>query len=130
MAMDFTLADFAIPVINDRAASFIPSSERQLLELKVGKLPNFNVLILSNEVDCLDESKSDFTKFDENSSRPNLAGHYRDIYTAVLDKGKCAGYSIFRIKGFIPYIIVSEIIRDAFIANHIRGVTFQEFEVV
>jgi hypothetical protein len=130
IVLDFTFAEFGIPVLNDRAASFIPIAERQLIELKVGKFPNFNVLILLHELDCLDESKSDFTKFDENYRRPELAGQYQAIYSVVLDKRKCSGHSIFRIKGYRPYIIVNEEIRGAFIANHIKGVLFQEIEVV
>lgn len=126
IALDFTFADFAVPVINDRTAYFLPNSEIQLIKVKANKLNNLNVLILLHELDCLDEEKSIFKKFDENSSRPDLVGHYRAIYKLFLDKEKCLGYSIFKIKGFVPGIIVSEEVKDLFINNYVRGVLFEE----
>jgi hypothetical protein len=125
--LDFTFADFSIPILNSKAASFLPASEVQLLGVDVGGLANFFLLLVVNEVDCVDESASDFLKFDEQHPiRPDLAGKYELFYKLVVNKTQCAAHSIFKIKGCHHYIIVNEAIRDSMHDANIKGVYFEE----
>jgi hypothetical protein len=125
--LDFTFSDFDIPIINEKVASFFPEHEVQLIKVQAGLFTKLYILMILNALDCVDESLSSFEKFDENHSiRPDLAGNYEVFYKLVLDKSRCAEFSIFKIKGCSHYIIVNEKIKNKMMDSNVKGVLFQE----
>lgn len=125
--LDFTFSDFSIPIINSKVASLLPAHEIQLISIKAGEIANLYLLMIINELDCVDERLSDFLKFDEHHPiRPDLAGKYELFYKLVLNKNKCASRAIFKISGAFGYIIVNELIMNAMRDANIKGVYFEE----
>lgn len=68
----------------------------------------FAILNVLNEVECVDETLSEFSKWDLESIRPDLAGQYKFFTKMVIDPNKAEGHHIFRPWGYHTAVIVSE----------------------
>lgn len=109
--MDFTETNaFIAPIVSEKFAECMSDykDEIQLIPVKVpNSKEHYFIMVVKNRIDCVDESRSIFSKFEEGDSvRPDLAGEYREmgilrINTTVVDK------AIFRLDKFNVYIIVN-----------------------
>jgi len=77
---------------------------------------------------CIDEGASAYTeKFTEADADlfPEKVGQYTIVNKLRIDKSKVGGAKVFRTWGWVA-IIVSEDIKDAFEAAHVKGAKFVE----
>jgi hypothetical protein len=130
-ALDFTFADFEVLIVNEKVAFFLSDVECQLLPVEVGGVKNehsYFVVVILNSVDCLDESRSVFEKWQSDDPiRPDLAGDYKGIYKLFVDPNKInPNNTIFRLGKSDNVIIVSEKLKKQFESNGITGVKFKE----
>ncbi|WP_171383906.1 imm11 family protein [Vibrio europaeus] len=86
----------------------------------------FYVMSITNEIECIDEEKSEFQKFEINDPvRPDKAGEYRGFFKMVVSPEKIAGNSIFRVKGFNASIVVCESVKNRLESAGISGIKFK-----
>ena len=82
----------------------------------------FYIMSVPNEVECIDEVKSEFQKFEvDDPVRPDKAGEYRGFYKMVVNPDKCVDMNIFRVKGFSIAIIVSAIVKQKLESTGVSG---------
>ena len=64
--------------------------------------------------------------FEVNDSvRPDKAGDYRGFFKMVVNPDKCAGFNIFRIKGFSIAIVVSAEVKQKLESAGVSGAQFK-----
>ncbi len=128
--LDFTFADFEVLIINERVAALLKNESCQLLPIKIQGIQtnhNYFVLILLTVVDCLDEQRSEFEKWEiGNTIRPDKAGQYKSISSLFIDSNKIpAKDSIFRLGKAENVIIINEDLKSEFERNVITGIQYQ-----
>jgi len=131
--MDFTFADFELPIINEKCRRLLPANEIQVLPVTLPahvKKENSYILIIIHEIECVDEANSEYSKFDYNDSvRPDKSGEFRSFSKLIIDPSKVIGANIFRIKRFNNAIIISQYLKDILEMNAITGIIFQNVTV-
>ncbi len=126
--LDFTFADFDVPVINSAVLSLIRSDSVDVIPVELNgviKQLTYYVLLLKVEVECIDETLSEFLKFDNHDLvRPDKVGSYRAFQKMIINPDLVNGLDIFRVKGFNSAIIISESLRKQFLDKNVSGVRF------
>jgi uncharacterized protein DUF1629 len=112
-SMDYTKTEaYGVPVVSERlmkALSFIDTLQFIPVIIKNVK---YYVMVVCSLVDCVDESRSDFDRYEENNLvRPDKAGEYKCFYKLKIDAQRVGLNKIFRLKGYDIVIIVSEEIK-------------------
>ncbi|WP_198338266.1 imm11 family protein [Labrenzia sp. VG12] len=83
------------------------------------------VMIIETQIDCVDEERSEFQKYEENDPvRPDKAGQYRGFFNLVIDPSKTGDHHIFRLKNHLGSIIVSEEAKRRFEDAGVTGAVF------
>ncbi len=125
-SLDFTFADFDIPIVNNKVVSLIHSANVDFIPVQVNNVEGkYYILVVKKEIECIDENNSEFMKFDSKDEvRPDKAGQYRSFKKMVIHPDIVNGEDIFRIKKFNSALIVSERIKDNFQIHGITGVKF------
>ncbi|MGB2256055.1 MAG: imm11 family protein [Spongiibacter marinus] len=86
----------------------------------------YYIMAVTKELECIDEEVSEFQKFEVNDPvRPDKAGDYRGFFKMVVNPEKCAGFNIFRVKGFSIAIIVSEKVKKMLESAGTSGAKFK-----
>lgn len=128
--LDFTFADFEVPIVNEKVALLLSKEDCQLLPVAVDGFDRghlYFVSVILTAIDCLDEGRSNFEKFMINDAiRPDKVGEYKAIYKLFVDPTKIPGNSIFRLGKADHIIIISEELKRKFEQVGITGVKFQE----
>lgn len=125
--LDFTFADFDMPVLSQRAADlFVDSPETtQLIPAVVDGYDGlFSVANFLHVRSVVDESRSEFLKWQEADSRPDKLGQYRQFTRLIVDPGRAAGARVFRIEGWRIALIVSEALKLALEDARVSGIRF------
>lgn len=127
-SMDFTeTSAFIAPIVSEKFAECLSDykDEVQLIPVKVpATKEQYFIMVVKNKIDCVDESKSFFSKFEKDDSvRPDLAGEYREIgilkiNTSVVDK------AIFRLDKFDLCIIVNGDVKRKLEKAKVTGARF------
>lgn len=87
---------------------------------------DYFVMIVETQIDCVDEEKSDFEKFENNDLvRPDLAGEYRVFFKLVIDPSKVGDHHIFRLKKSSTTLIVSEEVKRRIEMAGVKGASFE-----
>ncbi|MEM1137773.1 MAG: DUF1629 domain-containing protein [Bacteroidota bacterium] len=87
----------------------------------------YYTMIATMIVDCVDEKKSEFNKFEVNDPvRPDKAGDYRAFFKLVIDKNKVLGKDIFRVARSTNTLIISERIKNLLESEGFTGLKFKE----
>lgn len=127
--MDFTMSEgYALPVVSSKVKSvledlsdvgFIPLTIRD----KICKSSYF-VMVVKQAVDCVDEDKSEFQKFEDNDPvRPDKAGDYRGFFNLQINPSKVGNLDIIRIQKFETAIIVSQRVKEKLELAGVSGLT-------
>ncbi|HEY1788577.1 MAG TPA: DUF1629 domain-containing protein [Verrucomicrobiae bacterium] len=128
--IDFTFGDCNTPVVNRRTLALleklVPGAFQAFPASIEGQKSSYWVINFLHLRKCLDESRSDFTKFTKgkNSVRPDLAGEYSCVYDLKINPKLIGDAEIVRLWGWEMTPIVSDRIRRAFIEHKISGVHF------
>ena len=64
-------------------------------------------------VNCLDEFRSEFTRWELKDNRPEMMGRYKMISTIRIDPLRARGHHIFRIMGWPLALLVSGVVKHA-----------------
>jgi hypothetical protein len=127
--IDFTFADFEVPIINEQVATLIPDEDAQLLPVQIaGHKANHHyfVAFLMKEVDCLDANNSIYELWDSDDAvRPDLAGEIKSIDKLIIDSTKVTDATIFRLYKSDNIVIANEIFKRHFENAGLTGLTFK-----
>jgi len=100
-------------------------SRIQLIPVEVtGTDMKFVILNLLDEIECVDEGNSEFTKYEpSNQMRPDKIGHYRSFYKLMIDPAKVQGADLFKVKGWVA-VVISEFAKEIIEKYDPRGCAF------
>jgi hypothetical protein len=103
-------AAFGIIFIEEKLGNLLAEklkSRIQLIPVEViGTDMKFVILNLLDEIECVDEVNSKFTKYEPgNQMRPDKVGHYRSFYKLMIDPAKAQGADLFKVKGWVTVVI-------------------------
>ena len=87
-------------------------------------LERFEILNVLDLVECVDEERSEITKWTEDDGRPDKIGHYRMITKLVLNEKKISDHRIFRVAGWEVALIVDENIKLSLERKKVSGIRF------
>ncbi|TVT49873.1 MAG: hypothetical protein FHK82_16860 [Sedimenticola thiotaurini] len=91
-----------------------------------GVAQDYFVMIIETQVDCVDEVRSEFQKYQVNDPvRPDRAGEYRSFFNLVIDPTKIGDHHIFRLKRHLGSVIVSEEVKRRFEEAGVKGAVFE-----
>lgn len=126
--LDFTFADFDMPVVSLRAADvFLRCAQEsiQLIPARVeGASEEYAVLVATIRRKCIDESKSEIMWWTDADGRPDKAGQYRMISNLRIDPHCVKGESLFRLEGWHVTLVASEFLKREIEESGIRGIAF------
>lgn len=89
-------------------------------------ISEFYIMAVAQELACINEEESEFQKFEVNDPvRPDKAGEYRGFLKMVVDPKKCAGFNIFRVKGFSIAIVVNAQVKQNLESEGVLGAQFK-----
>jgi hypothetical protein len=115
-ALDFTLADFDMPVLRGEFATRLKqlaSNDLQLIPVQVPDLEDpFYILNILSSRPCLDLSRSSVTYWTDADGRSDRVGQYRMVTDLRVDPTKIGEHQICRITGWEIAIIVSATIAE------------------
>lgn len=133
----FTMDSGNIPILSKKAKSALDGL-REVDEpyhhvvLEPVKIENkqvdqdYFVMIIETQIDCVDEERSEFQKYEENDPvRPDKAGQYHAFFNLVIDPSKTGDHHIFRLKKHLGSIIVSEEVKRRFEDSGVTGAVFE-----
>ena len=137
LPLDFTLTTLGVPIVFDELArriATIADSDVQFLPVWVeglrgppGGRTEFAVLNTLRVVSCLDERRSEFSKWTDADHRDDLAGQYRQVTRLVVDRSRIPDDAhVFRVEGWRIALIVSELVKRAIERFGCRGARFEE----
>ncbi len=133
----FTMDSGNIPILSDKAKNALaglPEIEELYRHVVIEPIRidnkdvagDYFVMIIETQLDCVDESRSEFEKFEvDDPVRPDLAGQYRAFFSLVVDPAKIDDQHIFRLKKDLNSIIVSEEVKKRFEAAGVTGAVFE-----
>jgi hypothetical protein len=129
VALDFTFADFDMPVVSIRVADILSRiAGRNIQRFPVvvdGEEGRYEIINVVPRVPCIDTVRSEIQWFQPgNKVRPDLAGAPEMITRLVIDPQRAEGHHIFRPDGWKVVIIVSDIVKQALDEALVSGVTF------
>jgi hypothetical protein len=126
--LDWTFADFDMPVVSKRTATLLRNICRddfQSFDATIeGYGGDFVVLNFLKVIRCMDEQKSDILFWRKEDGLPDKIGKYKQVANLRIDSSKVRDANIFRIAGWKIALIVSEKIKNEFQREKITGVRF------
>lgn len=88
---------------------------------------SYFMMIVETRVDCVDESKSQFIKYEANDpARPDRAGDYRAFTKLVIDAEKAAGWHIFRIARHPTALVFSGEVKRRLDDAGVTGIYYED----
>lgn len=128
--LDFGFTSFAVPLATRALAEAVVSaagSDVQRIPVIIAGQAGIDVLNSVRVVSCVDEKKSEFTRWTAQDHRADLAGQYRQMTKLVLDASAIPNEAhFFRVEGWLIALIVSEKVKIAMEAAGCRGAKFTE----
>ena len=123
--LDFTLADFDMPVVSAALASLLQLKAPdcfQLLPAKVeGDPGQFFVLNATRAVPCISDRHSLILRWTSEDGRPDKVGTYRMVANPVLTPSNHRGEAIFRAAGWEIMLLATETLAQALQASDFTG---------
>ena len=124
----FNLGAFDMPVVSAAVAEIVwrlSPRDVQLFPIDIpGAVDSYQILNAVCSLDCLDEERSEFTRWQAGDHRSDLIGQYRMISRIRVDLSRTHNRDILRVLNFHIALLVSETIKDALVDIPNLGVLF------
>lgn len=128
--MDFTLADFDMPVVTRALGAaidkFAPGVAQRIPVRVAGSVGEFDILNVTRVVRCLDEKRSSIQYWTAQDGRPEKVGQYRTIVDLSVDADCASGETLFRLEGWTIALIASDSLRVKLEQEGFTGFAFTE----
>jgi len=132
-ALDFCLTSFAVPVAKRALADVIKAAagvaDFQVVPIIIVGQPvdGFAIPHCLRTVECLDETRADFTKWTSEDDRAERVGQYRMVVDLAIDTKKVPpDVHFFRVWGWEVALIVSQAIKEVMERTGCLGAKFYE----
>lgn len=131
VALEFTLASFAIPVVHERVVQLFARQGIQDVQFIPARVEGHDgpyfILNALRTVRCIDDARCREVQYwRPEDERPELEGQYRFVSGMRIDPGKAGDARIFRPWGWSVALIVSEEVKRAMEDAAITGTRFEE----
>jgi uncharacterized protein DUF1629 len=124
----FNLGAFDMPVVSAEVAAIIwriAPLDVQCFAIDIpGATGSYQILNAVCSLDCLDEERSEFTRWQEGDGQPDRIGQYHSIPTIRIDPLRTQGHHVFRILNWPVALFVSGVIKNALVGIPNLGVVF------
>jgi hypothetical protein len=125
----FNLAAFDMPVVSGgvaEALSRIAPHDVQMFSVEVdGMQERYHIVNALRSFDCLDEARSEFTRWKEEDGEADRIGQYHTIATIRIDPARTGNHHIFRIKNWHVALLVSGAVKDKLAPIPGLGIVFE-----
>lgn len=125
----FSFGAFDMPVVLSEVADTvrrIANDDVECFPVQIpGSTKSYVVLNAVVSLDCLDESRSELTRWTSADHRPDRLGEIHMISKIRIDPVRAEGHQVFRIKGWPIALLVTEKIKNALESFPNLGVTFR-----
>jgi hypothetical protein len=125
----FNLGAFDMPVVSTRVANVfrtICPGDIELFSVDIGGArDSYQILNVLHEFKCLDEARSEFTKWQPGDHRSDLIGEYHSVSKVRIDATQTEDSHIFRIVGWHIDLIVSAELKEAMQTVPQLGIVFE-----
>jgi len=129
-ALEYSRTSFFVPIATfplAEAIARVAGPDVQCLPVKIAGQTGYKVLNALRVIDCIDEERSEFTKWTERDHRADKAGQYRSVPNMHLDTSRIPEDAhFFRLKGWLVALIVSEQVKAAMEQVGCFGAKFQD----
>ena len=127
---EFTFAAGQMPIVSHRLAAVIeslcPSDVQRFPVVVLPAVSGYEILNVVATADCLDETRSEFSKFTvDDSVRPDRAGDYSAVARLRIDPRRTDGHGIFRVRRWEIALVVSDEVKKAMERFDHLGVVFE-----
>lgn len=126
--VDFNFCDFDMVVVsaelNTELAALVGETIQRIPVRIDGCDRQFEILNVTDLVECVDEAASTFMKWTEADGRPDKVGQYRMFTKLRIDPHIASEHHFFRVSGWPIALIASEQVKNLFEARNILGVKF------
>ena len=124
----FNFGAFDMPVVSSAVADIIwriAPLDVQRFSIDIpGAAGSYQILNAVCSLDCLDEERSEFTRWNVGDHRADLIGQYHSISTIRIDPLRTRDHHVFRILNWPIALLVSGTIKDALADIPNLGVVF------
>jgi hypothetical protein len=124
----FNLGAFDMPVVSSAVADIVYQAAPGDVECFPVNVPgskgSYQILNAVCSLDCLDEQRSEFTRWQAGDHRSDLIGQYRMISTIRIDPRRTRNHHVFRIKNWPIAFLVSNTLKDALVGISDLGLVF------
>ncbi|KQV52726.1 hypothetical protein ASC95_07855 [Pelomonas sp. Root1217] len=124
--LDFTLADFDMPVVSDRLAALLlqhAKDEIQLVPVSVhGEPSTYQILNVCAAVPCIAEPETVVTRWGPDDGRPDKIGQLRMVMSPVMSADQHGGQAIFRAEGWQIMLLCHCGLAQALISSGFSGI--------
>ncbi|HTM55407.1 MAG TPA: DUF1629 domain-containing protein [Pirellulales bacterium] len=118
-----------MPVVSTRVANVfrtICPGDIELFSVDIGGArDSYQILNVLHEFKCLDEARSEFTKWQPGDHRSDLIGEYHSVSKVRIDATQTEDSHIFRIVGWHIDLIVSAELKEAMQTVPQLGIVFE-----
>ena len=115
--LDFSLTAYNVPIGSTHLAlaiALVAGADVQRLPASIEGEHGYEVLHCTRLVECLDERRTEFTKWTKDDFRPDRAGHYHIVRGLTVDPARIPSDAhFFRIARWAVALIVSEELKAA-----------------
>lgn len=127
--LEFTLADFDMPVVSSSVAAqlqALASDELQLVPATIAGIDgDYFVLNVLGVAPCLDEEASRVSRWQASDQRLDKLGQYRSVAEVRVDATRAGNHKLFRIQGWKIALIASREVRHELLGAEVTGVRFE-----
>ena len=113
----FSFGAFNMPVGSRGVASAIQKAAGRDVEFFAVDVPaskgEYLILNALRRLACLDEERSDFTRWGPDDNRPDRLGRYKMISEIHLDPSRIGRRHIFRLRDATFFLFASDVLKDA-----------------
>lgn len=127
--VEFALGPYDMPIASTPIAEIIrrvaPAAAQFFPVTIEGAKRAYEIVNVVCKLECLDETRSEFTMWTEEDDRPEMMGQYKMISTIRIDPARAAGYHLFRIARWPLALLVSDTLKSAIEDMPNLGVVFK-----
>ena len=123
--LDFTLADFDMPVVSASLATLLIDAAKgciQLLPVEVEEEDDkYFILNVTRTVHCISDDESAVMRWTEGDARPEKVGQYRMVAKPVMTADNHSGEAIFRAAGWEIMLLASDDLAKILLRSGLSG---------
>jgi hypothetical protein len=128
-SLDFTMADFAMPVARRSLAEqmdrLAPGAlQRVPVAVEGTAAGDYEIITMLREVACVDEAETHVVRWTPEMGLPDMVGKYLYLANIVIDPAKTNGAALFRLAGWKAAIVCTETVKPGLEAHPWTGLRF------